>query len=274
MARRASRSTRPKSPVAEPPAEKSGGGVAALLDRIRWDWLALGISLVLLAWLVTEGDWEFFPKAGFLESFYDAQAQSLVHGRIDVPPEAIGTEAFMRDGKAYGYFGPTPALMRLPLELLLPGMYGRWGRMSMLLGSALTLGMLLLLMNRLESRFPLPAAPRLRLLLRGVLILAAAIGSTNFFVSTEHKMYQESILWGSALAFAQAVFLVCYLTGPKANGWRSVVWRPCWHSWRECRRERGRSSRCWFWTWRCWYRLPASAVFSPCRLCRGARPSR
>jgi hypothetical protein len=191
--------------------------VAALLDRIRWDWLALGISLVLLAWLVTEGDWEFFPKAGFLESFYDAQAQSLLHGRIDVPPEAIGTEAFMRDGKAYGYFGPTPALMRLPLELLLPGMYGRWGRMSMLLGSVLTLGMLLLLMNRLESRFPLPAAPRLRNLLRGVLILAAAMGSTNFFVSTEHKMYQESILWGSALAFAQAVFLVCYLTGPKAK---------------------------------------------------------
>jgi hypothetical protein len=47
---------------------------------------------------------EFFPQAGFLESFYDAQAQSLLHGRIDVPPEAIATEAFMRNGKAYGYF--------------------------------------------------------------------------------------------------------------------------------------------------------------------------
>ena len=217
MGRRVSRSPKPKLSVAEPAATAPSGGAAPLLDRVRWDWLALGISLVLLAWMVTEGDWEFFPKAGFLESFYDAQAQSLLHGRIDVTPEAIGTEAFMRDGKAYGYFGPTPALMRLPLELLFPGMYGRWGRISMLLGSVLTLGMLLLLMNRLESRFPLPAAPRLRNFLRGVLILAAAIGSTNFFVSTEHKMYQESILWGSALAFAQAVFLACYVMNPKAK---------------------------------------------------------
>jgi hypothetical protein len=40
--------------------------------------------------------------------------------------------------------------MRLPLELVLPGMYGRWGRVSMLLASALTLGMLLLLRERLE----------------------------------------------------------------------------------------------------------------------------
>jgi hypothetical protein len=55
-----------------------------------------------------------------------AKAAPLL-GRIDVPPEAIATEASMRNGKAYRYSGPTPALMRLPLELLLPGMYGRWG---------------------------------------------------------------------------------------------------------------------------------------------------
>jgi hypothetical protein len=123
----------------------------------------------------------------------------------------------MRNGKAYGYFGPTPALMRLPLELLLPGMYGRWGRVSMLLASALTLGMLLLLMPRLESRFPPAGGPRLRNLLRAVLILGAAIGSTNFFVSAERKVYQESIIWGSAWAFAAAVLLACYLMRPKAR---------------------------------------------------------
>jgi hypothetical protein len=214
MGRRKSRSA---SAGAGTRTQKPGVRVAPLLDRIRWDWLALAFSLLLLAWLVTEGDWDFFPKAGFLESFYDAQAQSLLHGRIDVPPEAIATEAFMRNGKAYGYFGPTPALMRLPLELVLPGMYGRWGRVSMLLASALTLGMLLLLMERLESRFPLAGGPRLRNLLRAVLILGAAVGSTNFFVSAERKVYQESIIWGSALAFAAAVFLACYLMHPKTR---------------------------------------------------------
>ena len=212
------RADRRKSKPPEKPAVKA----APLLDRIRWDWLALAFSALLLAWLVTGGDWDFFPKAGFLESFYDAQAQSLLHGRIDVPPEAIATEAFMRNGKAYGYFGPTPALMRLPLEVLLPGMYGRWGAVSMLLASALTLGMLWLLMQRLESRFPLAAGPRLRNLLRGVLILGVAVGSTNFFISAERKVYQESIIWGSAWAFAAAVFLACYLMRP-AGKWLALA---------------------------------------------------
>jgi hypothetical protein len=224
MARKESRSAgnkptadRGRPPAVQTPAAKPGVSFARLLDRIRWDWLALAFALVAMAWLVTDGDWDFFPKAGFLEGFYDAQAQSLLHGRIDVPPDAIATEAFMRNGKAYGYFGPTPALMRLPLNLLLPGMYGRWGRVSMLLASVLTLAMLMLLMGRLESRFSPAAPPRWRNQLRAALILAAAIGSTNFFVSTERKVYQESIAWGSAWAFAQAVFLACYFIHPKAK---------------------------------------------------------
>ena len=224
MARKRSRSVRHPSPGdsgrpagAPAPPQTADAPAVPLPGRIRWDWLAVAVSLVLLAWLVTEGDWDFFPKAGFLESFYDGQARSLLAGRIDVPPQAIGPEAFMRNGKAYGYFGPTPALMRLPLEILLPGMYGRWGRVSMLLASVLTLGALLLAMRRLESLWPPAGGPGLRVALRAVLILAAAIGSTNFFVSAERKVYQESIMWGSALAFAQAVFLACYLMSPRAR---------------------------------------------------------
>jgi len=218
MARKAARSGKPQPAAAAVVApEQPRGRVARVLDGIRWDWLALAVAVLLLAWLATDGDWDFFPKAGFLESFYDAQARSLLHGRIDVPADTLAGEAFMRDGKAYGYFGPTPALMRLPLELALPGMYGRWNRLSMLLASGLFLGMLWLLMGRLEERLP-PAGSRfLRNGLRAALILGAAIGSTNFFVSTERKMYQESIIWGSALALAQAVLLACYLLSPKAK---------------------------------------------------------
>ena len=182
---------------------------------VRWHWIAAAISLVLLAWLVTEGDWDFFPPGGFLEQFYDAQALSLLHGRIDVPLEAIAPEAFMRNGKAYGYFGPTPALLRLPLELLLPGMHGRWSRLSMLLASALMMGALILLLGRLESRLPLKRSWLLRNLLTAALIFATAIGSTNCFLSSESKVYQEAIIWGGALAFAQAAFLACFLMDPK-----------------------------------------------------------
>jgi hypothetical protein len=180
---------------------------------IPWDYVAAFVSLVVIAWLITLGDWNFFPSAGFLESFYDAQAESLLHGRIDVPRDAIAPEAFVRDGKSYGYFGPTPALARLPLNLLIQGMEGRWNRLSMLLASALAIGMLVLLLRRLEERFPSPH-PKLRSALGALLIFSAALGSTNFFVSAEAKVYQESIAWGSALAFAHVVFLFCNLTRP------------------------------------------------------------
>ena len=184
---------------------------------VRWHWIAAAFSLLLLAWLVTEGDWNFFPPGGFLEQFYDAQALSLLHGRIDVPPEAIAPEAFMRNGKAYGYFGPTPALARLPLELLLPGMHGRWSRLSMLLASVLMMGALILLLGRIESRLPLKEGRRLRNLLTAALIFATAIGATNCFLTSESKVYQEAIIWGGALAFAQVVFLACYLMDPKGK---------------------------------------------------------
>jgi hypothetical protein len=183
---------------------------------VRWDWIAAAFSLLLLAWLVTEGDWDFFPQAGFLESFYDAQAGSLLHGRIDVPREAIDPEAFLRAGKAYGYFGPAPALARIPLDLL-PGMYARWNRLSMLLASVLAIAMLLLLLRKLEARLPLEGDERLRNLLNVTFIFAALIGSTNFFVSSEAKAYQEAIIWGSALSLAQAVFLACFLMDPKGK---------------------------------------------------------
>ena len=134
--------------------------------------MAAAFSLLLLAWLVTEGEWDFFPKGGFLETFYDAQAQRLLQGRIDVLPDAIGTEAFMRGGKAYGYFGPPPALARIPLNLLLPFMYGRWNCLSMLAISALLLGMLPLLMDRLEDHFLSLAPRRSRYLLRAAFLYA------------------------------------------------------------------------------------------------------
>ena len=177
--------------------------------------------MLLLAWLLTDGEWNFFPAGGFLETFYDAQADSLLHGHIDVTPDSIGTESFERNGKAYGYFGPTPALLRLPLELVMPGMYGRWNCLSMLAASALLIAMLMLLMRTLERRFPPSSGPCTRRLFTAALILAASIGSTNFFVSAQRKVYQEAILWGAALAFTSAVLLVRYLTEPRSK-W--LIW--------------------------------------------------
>jgi hypothetical protein len=177
---------------------------------VRAEWFAALLVLFATAWIVTEGDWDFYKTSGHLESFYDAQAESLLHGRIDVPAAAIEGEAFTRNGKHYGYFGPTPALFRLPLVLLFPGMNGHWSRWSMLLASILTLGALLLLLRSLEELAPLAKA-RSWLWLKPIFILAAGIGSTEFYINAESKVYQESIQWAATLAIVSAVCLLRYL---------------------------------------------------------------
>ena len=123
-------------------------------------------------------------------------------------------EAFVHDGKSYGYFGPTPALARLPLNVLIPGLARHWNRLSMLLASALLICMLLLLLRRLDELLPLNQGRQLRNLLGAALIVAVAIGSPNFPLSAEAKVYQEAIAWASALSLASAVCVISYLMRP------------------------------------------------------------
>jgi hypothetical protein len=165
--------------------------------------------LIVLAWVITDGDWNLFPAAKSYEQYYDGQAQSLLHGRIDVPLQSILAERFVRDGKYYGYFGPTPAFPRMLLNLLMPDMYGHWSHFSMLMGSLCGMAILILLYRKLEALLDLKG--KLWALLRATLLVSVFLGSTNVFISTESMVYQEAIMWAAALAFAHAVFLAVYL---------------------------------------------------------------
>jgi hypothetical protein len=184
---------------------------------IRLEWIAAALVMVALCWMVTEGDWNFFGTTGRLEGVYEAQAESLLDGRIDVAPEGIGDEAFVRNGKSYAYFGPTPALFRIPLVLLAPGMNGKWSRLSMMFGSALMLGAIVLLVRRLEEMLPDVARSRLWRWCPAALVLTAGLGSTQIFICAESKVYQESIQWASTLSLASAVCLLTYLMRPRTS---------------------------------------------------------
>ena len=74
----------------------------------RWFVLMTAVCATAFAWMVTDGTFQF----GFAESFgdfYDYQAASLLQGRLDVPAGVLSGEAFVVDGKTYGYFGIAPA---------------------------------------------------------------------------------------------------------------------------------------------------------------------
>lgn len=164
-------------------------------------------------WMVTCGTGELFGSESFGQ-FYDGQAKSLLAGRWDVEPRHIGQEAFLRDGKCYGYFGFVPALLRIPAAVLMPGAEGRWSRLSQLAACAVALWYACRLLLEARRAFGLPAE------LDGgsrrayaAVVLTLGLGSTLIFMASRSYVFHEAIIWGSAFALGCYCHLIRYLAG-------------------------------------------------------------
>ncbi|MGH7996498.1 MAG: hypothetical protein ACREFX_09120 [Opitutaceae bacterium] len=184
--------------------------------RHRWFFAAALVCGAAFAYFVTEGTGSLFYPESFGD-FYDYQAAGLLHGRLDVPRGAISVEAFLVRGKAYGYFGPTPALMRIPF--VLGGWeFGRLSRAFMLAEFLGCLGFAYLILRRAArlvrgpNAEPGPAA---------VLVLCAntGLGSTLLFLGSRAYIYHEAILCGAAFALASGYFALEYLSAPTGRRW-------------------------------------------------------
>ena len=186
--------------------------------RHRW---FLGTSAILtlgFAWVVTLGSFRLNEREIF-GNFYDYQAASFLQGRLDVPEEAIGGEAFEAKGKLYGYFGPTPALLRLPF--VATGLaFGNLSRAAMLLYFGITLAGAYLLLRE-ARRFTGddeddPVPPRAATV---ILLTAAGWGSTVLFLASRGLIFHEAILGGIAFATASCFCSVRHLRLPESRWW-------------------------------------------------------
>ena len=170
---------------------------------IGWFLAAAGCATVCYTWVVTGGSFRF-NHAEVFGSFYDYQAASFLEGRLDVPEEAIGGEAFEARGKLYGYFGPTPALLRLPFVAAGIG-FGKLSRALMVvyfLGCLVASYLLLkeaLRFARQSGRAeatgsePSPFAS-------WILVGSVGLGSTILFLGSRGLIFHEAILAGIAFA--------------------------------------------------------------------------
>ncbi len=126
---------------------------------------------------------------------FDSLAKNLIHLDASVDPRAIAWEGYTVRGKTYIYFGAFPALLRiLPLRLF-PSTYGRWSRISVLLGIFLsTLGLVRI------ARRSLAANAGLSDLARSLLLLGAVagwgLGTPATFVASSAIIYHEAMAWG------------------------------------------------------------------------------
>jgi hypothetical protein len=154
--------------------------------------------------MISEGTGTLFVHRGF-DAFYDAQGESLLHGRWDVPPDAIMGEAFIVGGKYYGYFGFTPALPRILLNRMFPSLYGEWTRLFMLLWIASVIFVILAFLDE----FQIPASP--------FYMAIAVLGSTLFFLCSHAIVYNEAVMTGAALALWAYWFFWRYLSDPRVQ---------------------------------------------------------
>lgn len=180
-----------------------------------WFLGAAGVCVGAFGWMLTFGSFRLLDEDVF-GTFYDHQAAAWLKGRWDVPEAALSGEAFIVDGKIYGYFGPTPALMRLPF-VALGAAFGALTRAFMLLDYLACLAGVYALL-RLASRWTEPrATPRPWTVV--VLTTSAGLGSTLFFLGSRAYVYHEAILCGAAFGLWTVYFALRYLQAGDSRWW-------------------------------------------------------
>ncbi len=177
-------------------------------------------SLLLFGWFLTYGTFRIWEAESF-GNFYDEQAVSLLEGRLDVPPHCIGNEAFVYGGKTYGYFGLTPAILRLPFVVSGIGK-NKLSRTFMLLYFSLAL---LASVEVLRQAFKLADGPAAEPPGWSIacLLLASGPGSTFLLLGSRSFIFHEAILCGASFALASTAFSLRWLRSPASANWVGAV---------------------------------------------------
>jgi hypothetical protein len=175
---------------------------------------AIGLSVAAFAWMVTDGTWNFL-QTGVVSDFYDAQARALLHGHWYVPANVASIEGIVEHHRTYLYYGPVPALLRMPVLLLTQRLDGRLTELSMLVAFTAAL----IFVARLSWRIRVLVAGHGAVsigeaLVGAAVVLAVGIGSQFWYLGSDAVVYHEAEIWGAALALGAFDFLVGFIVKP------------------------------------------------------------
>jgi hypothetical protein len=182
--------------------------------RLRRAW-AVGAApvIVVFGWLLMAERWAPFQRQ-FFDDFFDAQGRAFLDGRWDVPPETVGFEGFDVDGRTYIYFGPWPALLRIPVLLVTDRFDGRLTTLSMSL-AMVVLAVAAHRLNVVVRTFVRGAVPVSRREAVATAVLAvAALSGPPLWLASSAVVYHEAILWGLAFTIAAMAEVVAWLDRP------------------------------------------------------------
>lgn len=162
--------------------------------------LALSVGFWLFA---MTGGRDIFIKE-VLGGAYDSQAEHFLRGDVGVDSDAIAHETMNVDGKVRMYFGPFPALLRIPLNFIYPPGHGKWSRISGFCAGIIALFAFAgLVQTSLRST---PLSSRARNLLGNACVIGFALGSPLLLLLGNLSIYDEAIIWGFAWSLAALHF--------------------------------------------------------------------
>ena len=198
---------------------------AARGDRPRFLWsCAAGFAAAgaIFVWLLLGPDWDLFRKEP-LGGFYETQARAWLHGHWNVTATGgVLYEAFVIHGRSYLYFGPWPALLRVPFVAFTHALDGRLTGVSMLLAYVVfaVFASRFAWLTRQTLRGLAPVG-RLEAAGTAALAFVLAAGSSMFFLASRTLVYHEAILWGVALTTAGLFYATRFALDGHV---RSLVW--------------------------------------------------
>src|SRR6184192_2326305 len=166
--------------------------------------LPLILLLSVLLWVfTTTGGRQVFVKE-VLGGAYDSQAEHFLRGDVDVDAEAISHEAMIVNDHVRMYFGPFPALLRIPLNFAYPAGHGKWSRLSGFCAAVVALFAVAGLIGTALRSSPLSSRGRTRL--GNACVIGFALGSPLLLLLGNLSIYNEAIIWGLALSLAALLF--------------------------------------------------------------------
>ncbi len=160
---------------------------------------------------------------GYASKFFELQADAFADGDLHVPSGSLGIEGFVVDGRTYLYFGPWPALLRMPVLATTHEFDGELTVASMALGWLLFAVMFVRLVW-LVRRLVVGDRPvsRTHAVLGGLLIAAGLGGTTLTFDASLPWAYHEVYVWQTAFVTGAAYWMVRVALEPTAT--RAVGW--------------------------------------------------
>jgi hypothetical protein len=166
--------------------------------------VTLVLSVVLWLFTMTGGRDIFVGEV--LGGAYDSQAEHFLRGDVGVDAAAIGHERMIVNGKVRMYFGPFPALLRVPLNFIYPAGHGKWSRISGFCAGVIALFAFAgLVRTALRSS---PLSSRARNWIGNALMVGFGLGSPLLLLLGNLSIYDEAIIWGLAWSLA-ALYFAC-----------------------------------------------------------------